>query len=121
MWAPSRSGIEGPLQRLQDAAETRHLAAQRGPAPRPAKQTTLDQCEERRGDLLRAPRATRVVPLVNPVQHPEQTEHDEARRHVAEDAALHAKDDERLDALVVAVLLRRQGARQTGRKIGLLA
>ena len=85
--------------------------ARAGAAARPAEEPALERGQEGRGDLLRAPASPRVVPLVDPVQHAEQTEHDEARRHVAEDAALHALDHERLDALVVPVLLRRASAR----------
>src|SRR5205814_9777859 len=92
------------------------------PAPtRGAQEAALDQREERGGDFLGAPGPRRVVPLVDPVEHAQEPEDDEARRRLPEDAAPDDLDHDRLDALVVAVLLRRQLTGEAGGQAGLLA
>src|SRR3981081_2119603 len=112
MWAPRRSGIEGPLHRLEVALGARgvaleapELAAQRLPPRGPAEQAVLHEGQKGPRDLLGAPAARGVVPLVEPVEHPQEAEDHEARRHVPEDAAPDALDHDGLHALLVSVLL----------------
>src|SRR6266852_191541 len=81
MWAPRRSGIEGPLHRLELALEAPDLAAQRLPPRRPTEQAVLHEGEEGSRDLLGAPASGRVVPLVEPVEHAQEAEDHEAGRH----------------------------------------
>src|SRR5439155_22397797 len=72
MWAPSRSRIEGPRELPEVTLEPGHSAAKGGAAAAPpAQQPAFDQGQEPRRDLLRAPAAARVVPLVEPGQHAE--------------------------------------------------
>ncbi len=80
--------------------------------------TTARNAEE----ISSAPQcAPRVVPLVEPVEHPEQAEHDQPGRHVAEHPAPDAVGDHRFDTLVVAVLLPRDGPHEARGQIRLLA
>src|SRR5262249_18323896 len=121
MWAPRRSGIEGALHRLQLALEPADLPAQRLASPRPPEEAVLHEGQEGARDLLGAPAARGVVPLVDPVQHPEQAEDHEPGQHVPKDAAPDAFRYDRLHALVVAVLLRGKLAREARGEARLLA
>src|SRR5260370_14934681 len=113
MWARGRSGSGGRLHRLELALEAPDLAAQRLPPRGPTEQAVLHEGQEGPRDLLGAPAARGVVPLVDPVEHPQEAEDHEARRHITEDAAPDALDHDGLHALVVAVLLRGELAGQT--------
>src|SRR5256886_4090318 len=121
MWAPRRSGIEGPLHRLELALEAPDLAGQRLPSWRPTVQAVLHEGQEGARDLLGTPAARGVVPLVEPVEHPQQAEDHEAGRHVPEDAAPDALDHDGLHALVVAVRLRGELAGEARGQARLLA
>src|ERR1700730_4418526 len=98
IWAPRRSGIEGPLDGLELALEAPDLAAQRLPPRRPTEQAVLDEGEKGPRDLLGAPAARRVVPLVEPVEHSQEAEDHEAGRHVPEDTAPDPFDHDGLHA-----------------------
>src|SRR2546425_6533270 len=121
MWAPRRSRIEGPLHRLELALEAPDLAAQRLPPRGPTEQAVLHEGQEGPRDLLGAPAARGVVPLVDPVEHPQEAEDHQARRHITEDAAPDALDHDGLHALVVAVLLRGELAGEARGQARLLA
>ena len=121
LWAPRRSGLElaGDVQEL--ALEPAEPPAQGGAPPLLPQETALDQGEESGRDLLGAPAAGRVVPLVDPVQHAEDAEDHQSRRHVPEHAGAHPFQHDALDPLVVAILLGGQRAREPRGQVRLLA
>lgn len=59
------------------------------------------------GDLLMRKPATRVVPLVSPVAHAEESQASEFRIHIAEVTRLHSSCDDSLDRLSVRVSVSR--------------
>src|SRR5262245_52265198 len=103
MWAPSQSRVEGTGDVVQLALEAAEAAAQRAAAALMPEEPALDEREESSRDLLGAPGAAGVVPLVDPVHHPQHREHHEARRHLAEHTAAYHLFHDPLTGLVVAV------------------
>src|SRR6266849_1779548 len=121
MWAPRRSGIECPLHGLELALEPPDLSRQGPPPRRFPEQPVFHQRQKRAGHLFSAPAAGRVVPLVEPVEHPQEPEDDEAGGHVPEDPPPDAFVHDGLHALVIPVLLRGELAREARGQVGLLA
>src|SRR5258707_7653411 len=114
MWAPSQSRVELPGDLMQLALEPAQTAAEGPPAGLLPQQAALDQGEEGGRDLLGSPSAARVVPLVHPVDHPENREDHQARPHVAERAGANPLGYYALHFHVTAVLLGREVAREAG-------
>jgi hypothetical protein len=91
-----------PRQACLDARE-RVVAARRG-GRQLGEVAALEEIDEDVGDLPGAQRALGLVPLVEPVAHAEDAEHDQRRRQRAQAAGLDALAHHALDRAVVLAL-----------------